>query len=94
MLSEWWFWAAAAIVLAIGEVLMPAYVLLGFAIGAAAVALVLIIGGPLAALLVGSVPAMILGYAVLSLIAWLALRKVLGVRRGQVKTFDSDINEN
>ena len=71
MLSEWWFWAAAAIVLAIGEVLMPAYVLLGFAIGAAAVALVLIIGGPLA-----------------------ALRKVLGVRRGQVKTFDSDINEN
>ena len=57
-------------------------------------ALVLIIGGPLAALLVGSVPAMILGYAVLSLIAWLALRKVLGVRRGQVKTFDSDINEN
>ena len=94
MLSEWWFWAAAAIVLAIGEVLMPAYVLLGFAIGAAAVALVLIIGGPLAALLVGSVPAMILGYAVLSLFAWLALRKVLGVRRGQVKTFDSDINEN
>ena len=94
MLSEWWFWAAAAIVLAIGEVMMPAYVLLGFAIGAAAVALVLIIGGPLAALLVGSVPAMILGYAVLSLIAWLALRKVLGVRRGQVKTFDSDINEN
>ena len=94
MLSEWWFWAAAAIVLAIGEVLMPAYVLLGFAVGAAAVALVLIIGGPLAALLVGSVPAMILGYAVLSLIAWLALRKVLGVRRGQVKTFDSDINEN
>ena len=94
MLSEWWFWAAAAIVLAIGEVLMPAYVLLGFAIGAAAMALVLIIGGPLAALLVGSVPAMILGYAVLSLIAWLALRKVLGVRRGQVKTFDSDINEN
>ena len=94
MLSEWWFWAAAAIVLAIGEVLMPAYVLLGFAIGAAGVALVLIIGGPLAALLVGSVPAMILGYAVLSLIAWLALRKVLGVRRGQVKTFDSDINEN
>ena len=68
--------------------------MLAGAIGAAAMALVLIIGGPLAALLVGSVPAMILGYAVLSLIAWLALRKVLGVRRGQVKTFDSDINEN
>lgn len=94
MLTEWWIWAAAAIVLAIGEVLMPAYVLLGFAIGAAAVAVVLIIGGPLAALMVGSAPALILGYAILSLVAWLVLRKVLGVRRGQVKTFDSDINEN
>jgi hypothetical protein len=32
--------------LAVGEVLLPSFVLLGFAIGAGAVALVLLVGGP------------------------------------------------
>ena len=63
MWFEWWVWGAAAIVLAIGEVLLPSFVLL-------------------------------LTFAVMSLIAWLALRRILGVRQGQVKTFDSDINDN
>jgi hypothetical protein len=30
---------------------------------------------------------------VVSLIAWLGLRRWLGVYQGQVKTFDHDINE-
>jgi membrane protein implicated in regulation of membrane protease activity len=34
MWGEWWVWGVAAIALAVGEVLLPSFVLLGFAIGA------------------------------------------------------------
>jgi len=91
--NEWWVWGAAAVVLAIGEVLLPTFLLLGFAIGAAVVALILLVGGPIAVALGASVPALALVFAVISLIAWIALRRFLGVRRGQVKTFDHDIND-
>jgi len=91
--AAWWVWGAAAVVLAIGEVLLPAFVLLGFAFGAAVVALLLLVGGPLAAWLAGSLPLLLLVFAVVSLISWLMLRRWLGVYRGQVKTFDHDINE-
>jgi len=94
MWFEWWAWGAAAIVLAIGEVLLPSFVLLGFGIGAGLIALVLLVGGPLAVMIAGTVPAILLTFAVMSLIAWLALRRLVGVQRGQVKTFDSDINDD
>jgi regulator of protease activity HflC (stomatin/prohibitin superfamily) len=77
-----------------GEVLLPSFVLLGFAIGAGAVALLLLVGGPLAVWLGGSLPVLFLVFAVVSLIAWLALRKWLGVYDTQVKTFDHDINND
>ncbi len=93
MYTQWWFWAAAAIVLAIAEVLMPAYVMLGFAVGAAFVAGLLAIGGAPGDMLVNSTPTLILAFAVASLIGWLLLRRFLGVNRGQVKTFDEDIND-
>ena len=89
-----WVWLVGALILAFLEVLVPAYVFLGFAIGAAATGLVLLIGGPLAGWLGASLPAMVLFFAVLSLLSWLGLRRVLGVRKGQVKTFDRDINED
>ena len=41
-----------------------------------------------------AIPVLSLSYAVMSLIAWLLLRRFLGVTRGQVKTFDEDINDN
>jgi len=94
MWFEWWAWGAAAIVLAIGEVLLPSFVLLGFGIGAGLIALVLLVGGPLAVMIAGTVPAMLLTFAIMSLIAWLVLRRLVGVQRGQVKTFDSDINDD
>ena len=94
MWYEWWVWGAAAIVLAIGEVLLPSFVLLGFGIGAGLIALVLLVGGPLAVMIAGTVPAILLTFAVMSLIAWLALRRLVGVQRGQVKTFDDDINDD
>jgi membrane protein implicated in regulation of membrane protease activity len=93
MWAAWWIWGAAAVVLAVGEVLLPSFVLLGFAIGAGVVALILLVGGPLAVWLGGSVPFLLLVFAVVSLIAWLALRRWVGVYRGQVKTFDHDIND-
>ena len=38
--------------------------------------------------------ALILIFAVVSLIAWFVLRKTMGVRRGQVKVWDKDINDH
>ena len=93
MLGSWIFWAIAALVLAILEVLAPSFIFLGFAIGAAAVALLIGLGGPMAAMMVGSVPITILVFAALSLVSWIALRRILGVRKGQIKVFDTDINE-
>ncbi|MFW5641885.1 MAG: NfeD family protein [Roseicyclus sp.] len=94
MWGEWWVWGVAAIALAVGEVLLPSFVLLGFAIGAGVMALVLLVGGPLAVWLGASVPVLLLAFALVSLGSWLGLRRWLGVYRGQVKTFDRDINED
>jgi len=94
MWADWWVWCVAAVLLAIGEVLLPGYVLLGFALGAGAVALSLLVGGPFALWLSTSLPLLLLFFALISLGAWLALRHVLGVRKGQVQVFDHDINED
>ncbi len=93
MWGEWWVWGVAAIVLAVGEVILPSFVLLGFAIGAGVIALFLLVGGPFALWLGASIPALLLAFAVVSLFAWLGLRRWLGVQKGQVKTFDYDIND-
>ena len=88
--SLWWVWMVGALALAILEVLAPAQIFLGFAAGAAGVGLALLVGVPG---LSGSVPILLLVFAVLSLIAWLLIRPLMGVREGQVKHFDHDINE-
>ncbi|ABV92360.1 conserved hypothetical protein [Dinoroseobacter shibae DFL 12 = DSM 16493] len=93
MLTQAWVWLVAALVLAALEIVVPAYVFLGFAIGAAATGGLIWVLGPEAGL-TQSVPLLLLAFAVLSLVAWLALRQVLGVRQGQVKTFDRDINDD
>ncbi|AZV77668.1 hypothetical protein EBB79_07025 [Parasedimentitalea marina] len=86
--SIWWLWAAAALLLAIVEVLAPGFVFLGFAIGAAAVSLILLNTG-----LSLSFPMLMLIFAALSLVAWLIMRRVFARPQGQVKTFDHDIND-
>ncbi|SFC63442.1 NfeD family protein [Tropicimonas isoalkanivorans] len=90
--SEWWVWMVAGLLLAILEVLAPGWIFLGFAIGAGVTSLFLLVGGPLAAWLASSLPALLVFSAVLSLLAWLALRRLLGSRAGSVKTYDEDIN--
>ncbi len=89
--SLWWVWMIGALILAILEVVVPAQVFLGFAIGAAVVGLALLAGIPG---LAGSLSALALAFAVASLLAWMLVRRLMGTRKGQVKHFDHDINED
>ncbi len=85
----WWIWAVAGLLLAIVEVIVPGYIFLGFAIGAIATGVIMLIG-----LNFGGLPAALAFFAVASLAAWYTLRRVLGIREGQVKIWDRDINDN
>jgi membrane protein implicated in regulation of membrane protease activity len=91
MWSVWWVWIVGALVLAIVEVLAPAQIFVGFAVGAGLTGLALLIGIPG---LAGSLPATVLVFAILSLIAWITIRRAVGIRKGQVKVWDRDINED
>lgn len=90
--DAWWVWMAAGLVLAILEVVVPGFIFLGFAIGAGIVGLILLIGGA-ASWFGGSLALMLVVFAVLSLIAWLVLRRVVGVRQNQTRYVDHDIND-
>ena len=92
--SVWWVWLIGAAVLSVVEVIAPGYIFLGFALGAGVTGLTLLVGGPLGAWLASSLPAVIAFFAVVSLLAWIAVRRVAGIRQGQIKTFDRDINED
>ena len=61
---------------------------LGFAAGAAIVGLMLL--GPASLL---SVPVLLLIFAALSLVTWLLLKRFFALPKGQVKTFNHDIND-
>ena len=86
--SIWWIWLCVAIALGVLEIFAPGFIFLGFAIAALVVSLILLGFGPLL-----SLPVLILLFAVLSLVAWLALRNLFAARSGQVRKFDHDIND-
>lgn len=86
--ATWWAWIVLGFALGVLEVLAPGYIFLGFAIGAILTGT--LVGFGLAPL---GLPAVILIFAVASVIAWLALRRFVGVRKGQVKIWDRDIND-
>ncbi|MBT8154042.1 hypothetical protein KMP13_09055 [Epibacterium ulvae] len=85
----WWIWGVAALVLVGVEILVPGFIALGFGIGAAIIAALFFVvpettvAPSLLALL----------FAILSLAAWLVLRRVFSLPTGQVKKFDHDIND-
>jgi inner membrane protein len=87
--DSWWAWVVLGFALGVMEVLVPGYIFVGFAIGA------VLTGG-----LVGfglaptGLAGLILVFSLASLVAWLVLRQTLGVRKGQAKIWDRDINEN
>jgi membrane protein implicated in regulation of membrane protease activity len=88
MLNLWWVWIVAGFALGVLEVLAPGYIFLGFAIGA-----VLTGAGVGLGLLGGSTALLLFVFAVVSVAAWLGLRATMGVRPGQVKLWDRDIND-
>lgn len=93
MLANWWVWIAAGLVLGIIEVIAPAYVFAGFAIGAVLTGTVMGLGLPGSGWMMASSFNALVVFAVLSLAAWLVMRRVVGIRRGQVKTIDHDVND-
>ena len=83
----WWVWVVFGVALGVLEVLVPGFIFLGFAIGA------VVTGGLVGIGVVGgNVPLLVLVFAVLSLAAFLVLRRVVGVTKVQTKVWDKDIN--
>ncbi len=85
--GTWWAWVILGFALGVLEVLAPGFIFLGFAIGAVVTGILVGFGVP------AGLPALILIFAVVSVVAWLVLRRVVGVREGQVKVWDRDIND-
>lgn len=85
----WWVWMGAAMVFAILEVVVPAWIFLGFALGAFLLGVLLALGIGLGL----SLPWLLVIFAALSLLGYLCLRQIFGIRQGQVKVWDRDIND-
>ncbi|MDO5756796.1 MAG: hypothetical protein Q4P24_04675 [Rhodobacterales bacterium] len=84
----WWVWMAAALLLAMVELVLPAFLFLGFAIGAGLVGLLLLVAPSTLGL-----PLLLVLFGVFSLTAWAALRRVFSFRHGQVRRVHDDIND-
>jgi membrane protein implicated in regulation of membrane protease activity len=87
LMGTWWAWVILGFALGVLEVLAPGFIFLGFAIGAVVTGVLVGLGIP------AGPTAMILIFAVVSVLAWLILRRVVGVQEGQVKIWDRDIND-
>lgn len=86
-LSLWWVWICIALFLGVIELLIPGFIFLGFAIGAVAMALAVVI------LPVGNVPALLAAFAVLSLLGWIALRLMFRRQSSAARIVTHDIND-
>ena len=86
--TVWWAWVVLGFALGVLEVLAPGYIFLGFAIGAVLTGALVGLG-----ILGGNLPVLLFVFALASLVAWLVLRRVMGLRDGQVKIWDRDIND-
>ncbi|SEK27451.1 NfeD family protein [Roseovarius nanhaiticus] len=85
----WWVWIAAALLLGITEIVLPGFLALGFAIGGALVGLILVFAPGLMGL-----PLLLALWALLSLGAWLGLRRYFRLEKGQVRRVRGDINRD
>jgi membrane protein implicated in regulation of membrane protease activity len=86
-MNLWWVWLAAALALALLEVLAPGFIFLGFAAGAVVMAAVVAIAPAL------SVPAALALFAILSLISWVVLRQVFKSQSSGARRVTHDIND-
>lgn len=84
----WWVWIVAGFALGILEIFVPGFIFVGFAIGAVLTGALIGLG------LEAGLPVLILIFALLSLAAWIVMRRLVGRWHGQVKIWDRDINDN
>lgn len=91
MVWDWtngWLWVIAGLVVALIELVLPGYVFLGTAIALVAMGLLLLTG------IWGiGLPGTLIAAAVLSFVAWLLLRRWMGVHHGQLRIWRDDIND-
>ncbi|HMO06299.1 MAG TPA: hypothetical protein PKD10_01455 [Paracoccaceae bacterium] len=85
----WWVWVVGGLAIGAMEMVVPGYIFLGFAIGS-----VLTGGLTWLGVLGGSLALNLAIFALLSLAAWVVLRRAMGKREGQVKIWTRDINDN
>ncbi len=87
-LALWWVWMAAALVLALIELVLPGSIFLGFALGALAMAAVVAFSS------LANTAALLALFAALSLLAWIALKLVFRRQSSGARIVTHDINDN
>ncbi|APE43208.1 hypothetical protein BOO69_07110 [Sulfitobacter alexandrii] len=87
-LTLWWVWICIALALGVLELLAPAFIFLGFGLGAIAMAGIVLI------LPAAGVPALLALFALLSLLAWIGLRFAFRRQSSGGRIITRDINEN
>ena len=88
IIATWWAWVAFGIIFMLLELMMPSYLFLGFGLGAIVTGITLALG------ITMSAQYLMLLFAIASLISWILLRQFFKLPKGNVKTFDHDINDN
>ena len=83
----WWVWVCAALALGILEMLVPGFIFLGIAAGAAIMAVVVAIAGD-----IGLTPALAI-FSGVSLVSWIALRIAFKPTDDQSRVIHDDINK-
>ncbi|WP_263565612.1 hypothetical protein [Paracoccus sp. DMF] len=84
-----WIWIAVGLALAALELALPGWFFLGAAIAVGLMGLALLVG-----LWTGGLPLALVVTAVLTGLIWLALRRIFGTSRGEVRRWTRDINDN
>ncbi|MDQ7263823.1 hypothetical protein NM680_18670 [Paracoccus sp. PS-1] len=84
-----WIWIIAALLLAALELALPGWFFLGLAGAVLLMGLALLLG-----LWPGGLPMALVVTAVLTGVIWLALRRIFGRNRGEVRRWTRDINDN
>ena len=88
IIETWWAWVGFGIVLMLLELMVPSSLFLGFGFGAILTGITLQLGISMLA------QYLMLLFAIASLISWVLLRQVFKLPKGNVQTFDHDINDN
>ncbi|SEL05142.1 NfeD-like C-terminal, partner-binding [Roseovarius azorensis] len=83
----WWVWLAAALGLAILEIVVSGFIFLGFAAGAALVALLVLLPFDL------GLATLLASFAILSLTSWIVLRRAFRRPDDQTRVIREDINK-